>query len=168
MVGWTARSRSGGLCLLRGVAHCGLVAKRTETRHDALCQFGQVRMVAKSLALVDVGNVYFDKWNGDPGKRIADRHAGVCIRTGIDDHEICAIEPRGLDPAKHCDQTIYRTIKYTIEPPTDETDRARAFRRMREDRAAQCRVLLERCNASGNPVCLAIDNAQDCTKPFLK
>lgn len=74
-------------------------------------------------------------------------------------------EPQGIAPERYRDQAIYHAIKWAVEPP--DGTRERALRRFREDRAVQCRQLLERENDRGNPVCLAVNDAHLCAGEFL-
>lgn len=78
-------------------------------------------------------------------------------------HHFC--EPCTLDKSQYRDQTIYHAIKHTIEPPDGSRDRM--LRRFREDRATQCRQLLERCNVQQQPVVLAINDAHECQREFV-
>ena len=41
--------------------------------------------------------MYFNKWDRDPGQRIADRNAGMRIGRRIDDDEVSAVLPGRLD-----------------------------------------------------------------------
>lgn len=73
--------------------------------------------------------------------------------------------PRGIDPARFRDLTIYHAVKEAIEPP--DGSRERMHRRYTEDRALQCRRLLERTNEAGHPVVLAVNDAHLCKPDFL-
>lgn len=77
--------------------------------------------------------------------------------------KFCA--PRSYDPQQYRDQTIYHAIKYSLDPP--DGSRARNFKRFREDRAMQCRQLLEQANEAEHPVCLAVNDAHLCRAEFL-
>lgn len=87
-------------------------------------------------------------------------------RLARDDRSPHICQPLGLDPARYRDQTVYHAVKHTIEPP--DGSRETSFRRFREDRAAQCRELLQRANASGRPVVVAINDAHACGMDFLR
>lgn len=51
----------------------------------------------EGLSLIQVGQMYFNKWDRDPGQRIADRDAGVRICRRVDDDEIGAVLPGRLN-----------------------------------------------------------------------
>jgi type II secretory pathway predicted ATPase ExeA len=69
-------------------------------------------------------------------------------------------EPRGLGPRDYNEQTIYRILKHALAPST-------VLKRSTEDRALQCRQLLETMNDQGRPVCLAVNDAHHCRLEFL-
>ncbi|MCE5279399.1 MAG: AAA family ATPase [Planctomycetaceae bacterium] len=75
-------------------------------------------------------------------------------------------QPMGLNPSKYNESTIYHAIVYSIAPPDGSAQSA--FKRTREDRAHQCRQLLEAQNARQVPVVLAVNDAHDCQLAFLK
>jgi len=54
--------------------------------------------VAKALAPVHVGQVYFDERNGHGGQCVAQRDAGMRQRAGVDDDELRAVEPCRVQP----------------------------------------------------------------------
>jgi len=68
--------------------------------------------------------------------------------------------PRGIDPQAYSEPTIYLALQACISPTTH-------MRRMREERAAQCRALLEKCNDAKQPVCLLVNDAHACREQFL-
>jgi len=74
-------------------------------------------------------------------------------------------EPQGLDPHRYRETTLYHAIKYGIEPPDGSPQRRLA--RSYEDRARQCRRLLEDCNDRGTTVVLAVNDAHACSRRFL-
>ena len=84
-------------------------------------------------------------------------------------------EPVGLDPWAYDEQTIYRTVHraMALGGQSDEglgSDKERrevALKRSREERALQCRRLLERANDAGQPTCLAVNDVHKCRRSFL-
>lgn len=74
-------------------------------------------------------------------------------------------QPRGLAPVQHTDQDIYTALKHGIEPPDGTVERR--FKRGREEKALQCRQMLERCNSARTPVALIINDAHACRADFL-
>jgi len=69
--------------------------------------------------------------------------------------------PLGLEPQAYSEPTIYLTLREAIAPESDP------LRRMREERAAQCRRMLMRCNDAKQPVVLTINDAHACKGEFL-
>ena len=47
--------------------------------------------MAKLLTLVDIGKMYFNEWQLDRGKRIANGNAGVGIRSGVNKDAVTII-----------------------------------------------------------------------------
>ena len=64
------------------------VTVSAEADDDADGFVGQIGMMAERFAGVDVGNVYFHKWDVDTADGIADGDTGMGIGAGIDDDEI--------------------------------------------------------------------------------
>ena len=58
---------------------------RTQAANDALGDAGQIRMVAKGFALVDIGDVHLHERDGHAGQGIAQRDAGVGQAARVDD-----------------------------------------------------------------------------------
>ena len=73
------------------------VTVRAQSRHHADRKVGQIRVMAEGFACVDIGKMHFDKRNGDRSQRIADRHAGMGIRSGIDHDEVDMIATGLMD-----------------------------------------------------------------------
>lgn len=65
--------------------------------NDANGDCGQIGMMAKAFALVDIGNVYFNEGDRDAGKRIAQGHARMRETTGIDHDGIDILSACGMD-----------------------------------------------------------------------
>ena len=79
------------------------------------------------------------------------------VNEGIDAN-IC--QPRGIDPRRYQEQTIYFAVKNGIDPDSK-------LKRGIEDRALQCRALLETQNMRDTPVVLCINDAHLCQREFL-
>ena len=62
---------------------------------------GNVRMVPERLAGVNVGQVHFHHGAAQDGQRVADGHAGVRPRAGVDEHGVHAFAVRLVDVLAH-------------------------------------------------------------------
>ena len=79
------------------VTQSRFVAVRAQAADEAYRQVGQIRVMPEGLSLIQVGQMYFNKWDRDPGQRIADCDAGVRICRRVDDDEIGAVLPGRLN-----------------------------------------------------------------------
>jgi len=86
--------------------------------------------------------------------------AEACRRLKEQRPVIHLARPLGIEPQAYGEPTIYLALKQCIAPKMH-------MRRMREERAAECRALLEKCNDAKQPVCLMINDAHACKEPFL-
>jgi len=84
--------------VLDRVAQRRLITVCAQPANHAHGQIGQVRMVPKWLAIIDVGQVHLDERNTYGRQRIAYRHAGMRISGRIDDQKVRTIAARGLNP----------------------------------------------------------------------
>jgi hypothetical protein len=69
----------------------------SEPGDDALADGGQQRCVTKLFPGMDVGQVDFDRGNGDPGNRVPESNRGVGEAAGVDDDRGDLISG-GVDP----------------------------------------------------------------------
>jgi type II secretory pathway predicted ATPase ExeA len=85
-------------------------------------------------------------------------------------------EPRALEPSEYDEQTIYRSIHRALvfggRPPeqaglTEKERQGLALRHSREERAYQCRRLLEAANVGGRPVVFTVNDCHHCRMEFL-
>jgi hypothetical protein len=61
------------------------VAVRAETGHLPKCDIGEIRLPAKRLAVVDIGQMHFNHWHAHSKNRITDSDAGMRVGPRIDD-----------------------------------------------------------------------------------
>lgn len=78
------------------VTQSRLVAIRAQAADEAYRQVGQIRVMPEGLSLIQIGQMYFNKWDRDPGQRIANCDAGVRICRRVDDDEVRAVLPGRL------------------------------------------------------------------------
>lgn len=86
--------------------------------------------------------------------------AEACRRLREQRSVIHLARPLGIEPQAYSEPTLYLALAKCIQPST-------RLRRMREERAAQCRAMLEACNDAKQPVCMAINDAHACHPQFL-
>jgi hypothetical protein len=98
-MGWRVTG-SGGLGKLpHGGSHCQLVTESTQAADDAGRYVGKIRMLAKGLARMRVGEVYFHERQAYSEQGVPQRDAGVRERAWIEYQEADAGGGCPVDPA---------------------------------------------------------------------
>jgi len=81
-----------------GKSHGGLVTKLAQTTDHADGDIREVRMVAKSLALMNIRQMDFDTRQRHTGQGIANCHAGMGISACVNHDEFSTIGTSRLNP----------------------------------------------------------------------
>src|SRR6185312_6600939 len=69
-------------------AECCLVAVTAQPAHHTDCRTGKYETMTLGLPRMDVGEMYFDERHRHRGERIAQRQAGMRVRSCIDERAV--------------------------------------------------------------------------------